>query len=61
MEITPELRAHAKINPGGHVYVIEGVDDAMGAVPPEKIRGAWKVDESGEIVGDFLPNPNFSG
>jgi hypothetical protein len=22
-------------------------------------RGAWKVDENGEVVGGFLPNPAF--
>jgi len=61
MEITQELRDQAKLQPGGYVYVIQGVDDAMGRVPPEKIRGAWKVDDAGEIVGEFMPNPNFTG
>jgi hypothetical protein len=33
-----------------------GPDDA---VPPTAIRGAWKVGDDGQIVGDFLPNPVF--
>jgi len=28
-------------------------------VPPEAIRGAWKVDETGHIVGGFVENPRF--
>lgn len=26
---------------------------------PEYILGAYKVNSHGEIVGDFLPNPNY--
>lgn len=61
MEITAEARAEAKKQPGSYLYVIEGVDDPMGQVPPENIKGAWKVDDDGEIVGDFIPNPKFTG
>ncbi len=55
----PEAKLEAKRFPGGWVYEIEddfGPDDD---VPPMAIRGACKVDDGGEIVGDFLPNPNF--
>jgi hypothetical protein len=59
MEPTSEARAEAKLNPGGWVYAIDGRYDRDGAVPPEVIQGAWRADESGEIVGEFIPNPNF--
>lgn len=59
MEPTPEARQEAKRNPGGWVYAIDGRYDKEGAVPPEAVEGAWAVDESGNIVGDFIPNPNF--
>jgi hypothetical protein len=61
MEITAEARAQAKTQSGSYLYVIEGVDDPMGRVPPENIRGAWKVDDDGEIVGEFIPNAKFTG
>jgi hypothetical protein len=61
MEITAEARAEAKKQPGSYLYVVEGVDDPMGHVPPENIKGAWKVDDDGEIVGDFILNPKFTG
>jgi len=54
----PEALAEAKLNPGGWVYEIEEGFDPNGAVPPEAIVGAWQVDESGNIVGEFKPNPN---
>lgn len=60
MEITPEARDEAKRNPGGWVYAIDGAYDPNGAVPPHAIKGAWRVDESGEIIGEFIPNPNYA-
>lgn len=55
----PGERAEALKHPGGRVYRIKGTYDPDGAVPPEAIVGAWKVDEAGRIYGDFIPNPNF--
>ncbi|MDQ0465245.1 hypothetical protein QO010_003032 [Caulobacter ginsengisoli] len=52
-------RAEAKANPGGWVYEIGGGYDAVEAVPPQAIKGAWKVDDQGEITGEYKPNPNF--
>jgi hypothetical protein len=49
----------ARRTPNGWVYKIAGTYDPNDAVPPDAIRGAWKVKEEGNIVGDFLPNPNF--
>lgn len=59
MEPPPEAKAQAKLNPGGWVYAIDGRYDPDGAVPPEAIQGAWRVDETGEIIGEFIPNSNF--
>ena len=54
----PEEIAEAKRTPNGWVYRIEGRFAPDEAVPPEAIVGAWKVNENGEIVGDFIHNPN---
>ena len=35
------------------------LSDRSIAVPPTAIRGGWKVDDEGHVVGDFIPNPNF--
>lgn len=58
-DLPPALVAEAKSRPGGWVYEIVGDYQHDDAVPPEAIRGAWKVDGEGQIVGDFMPNPNF--
>jgi hypothetical protein len=57
----PELVAEARRNPGGWVYEIDGdmVDDPNGAVPPEAIIGAWKVDQDGNLTGEYDENPNY--
>lgn len=51
--------AEAKRTPNGWVYRIEGKFAPEDAVPRERIVGAWKVDASGNIVGEFMKNPNF--
>lgn len=51
--------AEAKSNPNGWVYAIDARYDQNGGVPPEAVQGAWCVNEDGEIVGDFIPNPNY--
>ena len=58
-EITVATLTEAKQNPGGWVYAIEGDYGPNDGVPPEAVRGAWKVDDNGMIEGDFIPNPNF--
>jgi hypothetical protein len=49
----------ARRNPSGWVYEIDGDFGPDDSVPPEVIRGAWAVDASGELTGEFTPNPNF--
>ena len=56
---SPEAVEEAKTTPGGWVYEILGRFGPDDAVPPEAIAGAWKVDEAGQIVGEFIPNPRF--
>lgn len=52
-------KAEAKANPGGWVYEIAGGYNNTEAVPPQAIKGAWKVDDEGEIADEFKANPNF--
>jgi len=54
-----EAETEAQTKPGGWVYEIAGDYGPDDTVPPTAIRGAWKVDDAGQIVGDFLPNPVF--
>ena len=58
-EITEQARAEAKANPNGWVYAIGGGYSNTEHVPPQAIRGAWKVDASGNITGEFKANPNY--
>ena len=53
--------AEAALNPGRWVYRISGAYGPNDRVPPEAVVGAWKVGDDGQIVGDFVPNPNFKG
>lgn len=55
----PEEVEQARSNPGGWVYRIAGTFGPSDAIPPEAIVGAWKVDELGRIVGDFIANGKY--
>jgi len=46
--------------PNGWVYEIDKSFKGKEAVPPYAIKGAWKVNENGVIVVEFIPNPNYS-
>jgi hypothetical protein len=49
----------ARSSPNGFVYQIDGDFRPDEYVPPERILGAWKVDGDGQIIGAFIPNPNY--
>ncbi|MEU4389335.1 hypothetical protein [Kribbella sp. NPDC023855] len=56
----PGLAAEAARTPGGWVYEIDAdwVDDPDGYVPPEAIKGGWKVDDSGQLTDEYVANEN---
>jgi len=58
-QITAEVIDAARKNPNGWVYKIEGSFGPEDHVPPESIVGAWKVDEHGQITGEFIKNPKY--
>ena len=55
----PAIVEEARRHPGEWVYEIVGVFAPHDPVPPEAIRGAWAVDDFGEITGEFVANPRF--
>lgn len=57
--VTPEMREVARAQPGGWVYAIDSAFDPNGHVPGWAVRGAYRVDNQGEIHGDFVPNPDY--
>jgi hypothetical protein len=56
---TPEMIEEARRNPNGWVYVIDGDFGHNDAVPPECIVGAWKVDASGKLTGEYQANQKY--
>jgi hypothetical protein len=58
-DLPEALLAEARTKPGGWVYEIDPRFDPNGAVPPEGIKGAWKVGDDGVPTGDYQPNPNY--
>jgi len=57
--ITDEMRHDAAALPGRWLYVIAAGFDPMGEVPPEAIKGAYWVDESGEITDRYRSNERY--
>lgn len=58
-EITEEVIKAGQENLNGWVYKIEGEYGPDEYVPPEAIVGAWKVDENGNVTGEFIQNPRY--
>jgi hypothetical protein len=54
-----DAAAEAKKYPNGWVYEIDARYDCAGDIPPHTIVGAWKVDTHGNIIGEFITNPNY--
>jgi hypothetical protein len=59
-EITDDVVRAARANPNGWVYKIEGSFGPTEYVPPEAVVGAWKVDASGNLTGEFVPNSKYT-
>jgi hypothetical protein len=58
-EITEDVIQAATSNPGGWVYKIDGVFGPDEDVPPEAVVGAWQVDASGNLTGEFIANAKY--
>jgi hypothetical protein len=59
LPVPEQVRLSAVNHRGGWVYEVVGNYAEGEDVPPEAIRGAWKIDEHGEATGEFIPNPRF--
>ena len=55
MEAIKEALNH----PNGWVYEIDDAFDKNEDIPPQAIKGAWKVNAKGVIIGEFVVNPNY--
>jgi hypothetical protein len=49
-------------SPGGWVYEIDPAyapDGPDGAVPPEGIKGGWKIGDDGQPTGEYKRNDRY--
>lgn len=51
----------AKQNPGGSVSEIDWPYPENQSIPPEAIRGMWKVDLNGNLTEEYVVNKNYRG
>jgi hypothetical protein len=56
-EVSSEIREAARAAGGG--WLDEVVGDHEPPVPQRFIRGAWRLDASGELTGEYVPNPEY--
>lgn len=57
--VTPQLRERARQSPGSWVCPVDPAFQDAEDVPDWAVLGAYRVDENGEIAGEFTPNPNY--
>lgn len=61
-KISEAMKQEALKKPGGYIYCIDPAyakDGVSGAIPPQGILGAYPVDQEGNIVPNFMANPNY--
>jgi hypothetical protein len=58
-EISAEIIAEARRNPGGWVYKVDWPYPEDQHTPPEAIIGAFEVDISGALTGKFEANDTY--
>ena len=54
-----ELQEQAVKNAGGWVYDIDPAFQGTGSIPPERIIGAWRIDDTGSPTDEFVANPYY--
>jgi hypothetical protein len=54
-----ELSEVAAQNPGRWVYEIDPALDRASPVPPQRIVGAWRIDDLGSPTGEFVANSSY--
>ncbi len=57
--ITEQMRAAARSQPNSWLYVLDPAAEPDGDVPRELVAGAYPVDENGELLEEFTPNPGY--
>lgn len=57
--ITEAMRANAKRQPGGWIYVFDPAFDNASNVPGWGVVGGYPVDPAGEIRPEFRSNPDY--
>jgi hypothetical protein len=57
--ITDAMRATARQQRGGWVYVIDAAFDPAGSVPGWGVAGGYPVDATGELRPEFTANPDY--
>jgi HEAT repeat protein len=54
-----DLQEQAGENAGGWVYELDLSFRGTGSIPPERIVGAWRIDDNGSPTDEFVANPNY--
>ena len=52
----PSLVRDARSRPGEWLYDVDRLYPADQPIPPEAIRGAWRIGTDGRITDEFTPN-----
>ena len=58
-QISDEKFCQVRLLANGWLYKVESEYQFSENVPPNAILGAWRLDSNGEIIGDFISNPNY--
>jgi hypothetical protein len=58
-QLSDEIREQARLAGGGWLDEVVGTHDPAHPVPMTAIKGAWRLDENGELTGEYIANPGY--
>jgi hypothetical protein len=58
-QLSDEIREQARLAGGGWLDEVVGTHDPSRPVPMTAIKGAWRLDENGELTGEYVANPTY--
>lgn len=55
----PDVLARARQNPGARIYKLKDRYGTLADAPIHAVLGWWDVDGKGEVLGEFVVNPDY--
>jgi hypothetical protein len=60
-QVPQQVREQARQAGGGWLDEVVGDHDLSRAIPTTAIKGSWRLDANGDLTGEYVANPAYTG